>query len=80
MSPLAPSARSVSGVPIGDLVNEYEGLSSETLLPNVIGLRDYFAGQAVVGLLAANTGTTVEWLVKEAYKYADAMIATKEES
>ena len=48
-------------------------------------LRDYFAGQALAGLLAAGTtyggaayaGQNHEKLAKDAYAFSDAMIATR---
>lgn len=43
-------------------------------------LRDYFAGQALTGLLAADTDNTwsVEAATKVAYKCADAMLEARE--
>ena len=38
-------------------------------------LRDWFAGQALAGLVAP--GNETEWVIKAAYRYADAMIAEK---
>jgi hypothetical protein len=38
-------------------------------------LRDWFAGQALVGMLASNTKS---WCAEDSYHYADAMIAAGE--
>ena len=43
-------------------------------------LRDYFAGQALAGILAsANFGSTKDWIGGKAYEAADAMLAAREE-
>lgn len=42
-------------------------------------LRDYFAGQALAGILSsANFGDTRDWLPQKAYDLADAMISSRE--
>jgi len=42
-------------------------------------LRDYFAGQALAGILsAANFGNAKDWIGQRAYEYADAMLAARE--
>ena len=44
-------------------------------------LRDYFAGQAMAGILAsANFGSTKDWIGGKAYEAADAMLAAREAS
>ena len=49
-----------------------------------MSLRDYFAGQALVGILAnpesANCADTFNTYAKEAMQYADAMIVAREKS
>lgn len=42
-------------------------------------LRDYFAAQAVQGLLASETNAPLEVFAKQAYKVADAMMKAREE-
>lgn len=46
-----------------------------------MSLRDWFAGQALAGLLAArrSEGTNGEWRAQMAYQQADAMLAAREE-
>lgn len=41
-------------------------------------LRDYFAGQALVGILAANRTGFNDVAAEEAYEAADAMLAERE--
>jgi len=42
-------------------------------------LRDYFAGQALAGIMAGNyTSNSLEWVPREAYALADAMLAARE--
>lgn len=44
-----------------------------------MSLRDYFAGQALAGLLACDeTGGRKERFAKVAYEYADAMLAERQ--
>jgi hypothetical protein len=38
-------------------------------------LREWFAGQALAGLLARNITYTAEHIADECYRYADAMLA-----
>jgi len=42
-------------------------------------LRDWFAGQALAGIMAQGSGTSnaVEWAPEEAYAVADAMLAAR---
>ena len=43
-----------------------------------MSLRDYFAGQALAGMIAcANTGGGGKYFAEYAYKYADAMLAER---
>lgn len=42
-------------------------------------LRDYFAAQAMVGRLADGTDRDYASVAEEAYMYADAMLAAKDE-
>ena len=42
-------------------------------------LRDYFAGQALAGILAsANFGNVKDWIGGKAYETADSMLAARE--
>jgi hypothetical protein len=42
-------------------------------------LRDYFAGQALAGILAsANFGNVKDWIGAKAYEAADSMLAARE--
>ena len=42
-------------------------------------LRDYFAGQALAGILAsANFGNVKDWIGGKAYEAADSMLAARE--
>jgi hypothetical protein len=44
-----------------------------------LSLRDYFAGQALAGILAAaNFGSTKDWIGQKVYEAADAMLAARE--
>lgn len=47
----------------------------------MLNLRDYFAGQALVGFLAHDGGaeTSPKVYSRDAYEYADAMIAARKE-
>ena len=52
----------------------------ETTVPaQGMTLRDYFAGQALAGIMARGTGTSnaVEWAPEEAYAVADAMVSAR---
>ena len=42
-------------------------------------MRDYFAGQALAGIMARGTGTSnaLEWAPEEAYAVADAMLSAR---
>ena len=45
---------------------------------NRMTLRDWFAGQALAGILAGSrTSNGIEWIPEEAYAYADAMLAAR---
>lgn len=46
---------------------------------NGMTLRDYFAGQALAGLLSNDSGRGYPHVSKDAYLYADAMLKKKEE-
>lgn len=48
------------------------------LVSNGMSLRDWFAGQAMIGLLQRHHGST-EWFSQEAYRIADAMIDASKE-
>jgi hypothetical protein len=42
-------------------------------------LRDYFAGQAMAGIMAGNyTSNSLKWVPGEAYALADVMLAARE--
>ena len=44
-----------------------------------MSLRDYFAGQALAGILAsANFGNAKAWIGGKAYESADSMLAARE--
>ncbi len=46
--------------------------------PSGLSVRDYFAGQALAGLLAATgVGTPVEQYAETAYRLADAVLAAR---
>ena len=48
----------------------------ETTVPaQGMSLRDYFAGQALVGMLASNSRS---WCAEDSYVYADAMLKARE--
>jgi hypothetical protein len=40
-------------------------------------LRDYFAGQALLGLLASDVTSPLETFVKQSYRVADAMLKAR---
>ena len=44
-----------------------------------MSLRDWFAGQALAGLCAAQVSPSVVVVVEEAYQLADAMLAARKE-
>lgn len=69
-----------SAFPLNSYVLPNGQVSTE--LPGMT-LRDWFAGQALGGIIvatAANLGVTCEDLADEAYQHADAMIAEREKS
>jgi hypothetical protein len=41
-------------------------------------LRDYFAAQALVGILSSNTASYTDWNIKRAYAHADEMLKRRE--
>ena len=51
---------------------------SPSSLPFDMTLRDYFAGQALAGLLAEPGWTDIPHMSTLAYKFADAMIAARD--
>lgn len=51
---------------------------TDLIKPNGMSLRDWFAGQALVGILAAESASTWERDAQNAYKAADAMLAERE--
>ena len=59
----------MAGLPNGEFLYPEGGMS----------LRDHFAGLAMQGLIALNLQLTIQAQCKEAYLYADAMIAAKEQ-
>lgn len=53
----------------GEMCRSQEGMT----------LRDYFAGQALIGLLYRNDGVTIiEERIEEVYRFADAMLKARE--
>lgn len=44
-----------------------------------MSLRDYFAGQALVGMMAGAISVDVERSAQRAYEYADAMLKAREQ-
>jgi|LakMenEpi03Aug12_release.lakeMendotaPanAssembly.Ray.scaffolds.fasta_scaffold5263503_1 hypothetical protein len=60
--------------------------STESRLYTGMTLRDWFAGQAMQGLIASPRGpasgedATDEWVAKTAYVVADAMLSQREKS
>ena len=63
------------GGPAFPLINEH---THPTTINNGMTLRDYFAGQALAGILAsANFGNTKDWIGGKAYEVADSMIAAR---
>lgn len=42
-----------------------------------MSLRDWFAGQALAGMMASDDGSTPENVAAEAYEIADAMLAAR---
>jgi len=60
--------------PVQSIYSEDHGTNSRGMT-----LRDYFAGQALAGILAsANFGSTKDWIGGKAYEAADAMLASRE--
>ena len=48
--------------------------------PNGMSLRDYFAGQALMGILTKERPVPPDYASKEAYQHADAMLAARSHS
>ena len=48
--------------------------SGQTTISEGMDLRDWFAGQALLGLLASDVTSPLETFVKQSYRVADAMI------
>ena len=59
---------------------EYDEIHNYRMESYGMSLRDYFAGQALTGLLAANTQERYdeEWMAVSAYSIADAMLTERE--
>jgi len=58
---------------VSDVIGHYEGMT----------LRDWFAGQALVGMLASKAGIppySNSWAAERAYQMADAMLAARKET
>ena len=53
--------------------------SGETTISEGMDLRDYFAGQALQGLLASNVSDTMENFVARSYVLADLMLKQRKE-
>ena len=52
--------------------------TGNTTMAEGMDLRDYFAGQALLGLLASDVHSPLETFVKESYRVADAMMKARE--
>jgi hypothetical protein len=53
--------------------------SGQTEIAAGMDLRDYFAGQALLGLLASDVTSPLETFVKQSYRVADAMMKQRKE-
>jgi hypothetical protein len=70
------SAPIYDGGPAFPFINEH---THPTTINHGMTLRDYFAGQALAGILAGNyTSNSLNWVPGEAYWLADAMLAARE--
>jgi len=52
--------------------------TGNTTMSDGMDLRDWFAGQALLGLLASDVNSSLEVFVKQSYRVADAMIKQRE--
>jgi hypothetical protein len=52
--------------------------TGNTTMSDGMDLRDWFAGQALLGLLASDVTSPLEVFVKQSYRVADAMIQQRE--
>ena len=52
--------------------------SGQTTMSDGMDLRDWFAGQALKGLLASDVSSPLETFVKQSYRVADAMMKQRE--
>jgi hypothetical protein len=52
--------------------------SGQTTISEGMDLRDYFAGQALLGLLASDVNSPLETFVKQSYRVADEMMKQRE--
>ena len=53
--------------------------SGQTTISEGMDLRDYFAGQALLGLLASDVTSPLETFVKQSYRVADEMMKQRKE-
>ena len=53
-------------------------LDQRGMLQNGMSLRDWFAGQALVGINASNAGQDPNIIARAAYRIADAMLTARE--
>ena len=53
--------------------------SGQTTISEGMDLRDYFAGMALLGLLASDVTSPLETFVKQSYRVADAMMKQRKE-
>lgn len=66
------------------MTEEYEHASIRVEMASDATIRDYFAAKAMQGILSNNsmidtaTESTFEWVTKNAYQLADAMLRAKE--
>jgi hypothetical protein len=52
--------------------------SGQTTMSEGMDLRDWFAGKALLGLLASDVTSPLETFVKQSYRVADAMMKQRE--
>lgn len=66
------------------MTEEYEHASIRVEMASDATIRDYFAARAMQGILSNNsmidtaTESTFEWVTKNAYQLADAMLRARE--
>ncbi len=66
------------------MTDEYEHASIRVEMASDATIRDYFAAKAMQGILSNNsmidtaTESTFEWVTKNAYQLADAMLRARE--